>query len=71
VEHIGGHRYDDEHGEQALPATPANQDHEREGGRRQQPPEPGRGPGTQMMSPWVRAVRWPIRRGICQLGTTT
>jgi len=31
----------------------------------------GEGPGTQMMSPWVRAVRWPTRRGICQLGTTT
>jgi hypothetical protein len=24
VERIGGHRYDDEHGEQAVPATPAN-----------------------------------------------
>lgn len=45
VERIGGHCYDDEHGEQAVPATPANQDHEREGGRRQQPPEPGRGAG--------------------------
>jgi hypothetical protein len=72
VERIGGHRSDDEHGEQAVPQLrqPARTMSAKAAAASSRQGQ-GEGPGTQTMSPWIRAVRWPTRRGICQLGTTT